>query len=49
MSAKRTGKTERVKVAEAAAKKRSIFAMNDPAASSEFEAVYKAIGSRIGI
>jgi chromosome partitioning protein len=41
--------SERVKVAEAAAKKKSVFDMNDPAAVSEFEAVYKDIGKRIGI
>jgi chromosome partitioning protein len=41
--------SERVRVAEAAAKKKPIFAMNDNAASAEFAAVYTAIGGRIGI
>lgn len=41
--------TERVKVAEAAAKQMSVFQMSDQAAISEFSAVYKEIAKRIGI
>jgi chromosome partitioning protein len=41
--------TERVKVAEAAAKQHSVFDMNDATAIQEFNAVYGAIAKRIGI
>lgn len=41
--------SERVKVAEAAAKNKSVFDMGDVAAIEEFEAVFKDIGKRIGI
>jgi len=41
--------TERVRVAEAAAKQQSVFSTNDAAASREFSAVCSAIGKRIGV
>jgi chromosome partitioning protein len=41
--------TERVKVAEAAAKQRSVFDMGDASAVAEFNAVYLELGKRIGI
>lgn len=41
--------TERVKVAEAAAKQKSVFEMNAPDAAAEFTAVCRQIGKRIGV
>lgn len=41
--------SERVKVAEAAAKQKSIFEMKDTAASADFSAVFADIAKRIGI
>lgn len=41
--------TERVRVAEAAAKNQPIFNMNDSGATAEFTAVYNDISKRIGI
>lgn len=45
----KTELSERVKVAEAAAKTKSVFDMNDATAVAEFEAVCKDIGTRIGV
>lgn len=41
--------TERVRVAEAAAKQQSVFTMNDASATYEFSAVYAELAARIGI
>ena len=41
--------TERVQVAEAAAKNKSVFGMKDTAAIAEFNAVYAEIAKRIGM
>jgi chromosome partitioning protein len=41
--------SERVRVAEAAAKQKSVFDMTDNAASAEFKAVYADIAKRIGV
>ncbi len=41
--------TERVQVAHAAAKQQSVFDSNDPAAISEFTAVFDEISRRIGV